>query len=77
MAEWRCSCGRANSVSGYHEHRGAGVSNTRPDFRDQGSVKRKDGQDGEGDGGERGRLATDRSPKVERPGAAQRGDGES
>ncbi|KAJ1104124.1 hypothetical protein NDU88_001539 [Pleurodeles waltl] len=35
ISEWCCSRGRANSVSGCHDDRGAGVSNTHPDFRDR------------------------------------------
>ncbi|KAJ1098319.1 hypothetical protein NDU88_003434 [Pleurodeles waltl] len=58
---------RANSVSGNHDDRGAGVNNTHPYFRGQGSVKRENGQDEREDGGERGRLATDRNPEKNDP----------
>ncbi|KAJ1128677.1 hypothetical protein NDU88_007052 [Pleurodeles waltl] len=56
-----------SSVSGYHDDRGAGVSNTRLDFRGQGSIKRENGQDEKEDRGERGRLATDRNPEKNDP----------
>ncbi|KAJ1152680.1 hypothetical protein NDU88_005455 [Pleurodeles waltl] len=58
-AEWRCSRGRANSVSSYHDDRGAGVSNARPDFREENAVKRKDGTAQEENGGEHERGGTE------------------
>ncbi|KAJ1199734.1 hypothetical protein NDU88_003567 [Pleurodeles waltl] len=45
ITEWRCSRGRANSVSSCHDDRGAGVSDTHPDFRGRGDLKREDGQE--------------------------------
>ncbi|KAJ1198576.1 hypothetical protein NDU88_002415 [Pleurodeles waltl] len=64
-AEWRCSRGRVNSVSSYHDDRGAGVSNARPDFREENAVKREDGTAQKDDGGERG--GTEWSPQKNDP----------
>ncbi|KAJ1109714.1 hypothetical protein NDU88_007074 [Pleurodeles waltl] len=44
-SEWRCSRGRVLSVSHYHDHRGAGVSNVNPDFRVRVNSKREDGRE--------------------------------
>ncbi|KAJ1112129.1 hypothetical protein NDU88_000397 [Pleurodeles waltl] len=66
-AEWRCSRGRANSVSSYHDDRGAGVSKTRLDFWDEKAVESDDGVAQREDGGERERVGAERSPNKDDP----------
>ncbi|KAJ1216582.1 hypothetical protein NDU88_004183 [Pleurodeles waltl] len=44
-SEWRCSRGRALSVSHCHDDRGAGVSDANPDFWVRINSKREDGRE--------------------------------
>ncbi|KAJ1202159.1 hypothetical protein NDU88_005960 [Pleurodeles waltl] len=44
-SEWRCSRGRALSVSRCHDDRGAGVSDANPDFQVRVNTKREDGRE--------------------------------
>ncbi|KAJ1093086.1 hypothetical protein NDU88_006195 [Pleurodeles waltl] len=60
MSEKRCSRGRANSVSGCLDERGAGVGNVNPDFRALEDMKRDNGKNEEEDNADEGRCETER-----------------
>ncbi|KAJ1091324.1 hypothetical protein NDU88_004451 [Pleurodeles waltl] len=65
-SKWRCSRGRALSISHCHDDWGAGVCDANPDFRVRVNSKREDGRESASKKPDAGDLQPIGNPKTER-----------